>query len=302
MFNIFKKKQVQPVQILTKQEADVQVSKASYPPEVMQIHHEFAHAAENLVIEANSIIAEAATKDAVKVSRLEKLGFKRAQQVAELRPLLDKAVLSTGQIEMVKYYQQNYPNNKFITEEQVKTICFKYNLVCGDVSKFKGFVPEKNLRDIENFKLNEAEANEITVDATPYPARGRMDTIQITIKDFKIIKIREYYHLLRKNDKNNTENYAFQSDNGVDFYAKDRYNLFGLVHIGDIQFSIDAQMQICAPIKDMDTTGMNLTDGYKLKKHVPDPVVLQRVNGGYLILTMWGPEAEDPMLLNEINN
>ena len=33
-----------------------------------------------------------------------------------------------------------------------------------------------------------------------------------------------------------------------------------------------------------------------------DPVVLQRVVGGYLILSAWGPEASDPIVVNEINN
>ena len=47
----------------------------------------------------------------------------------------------------------------------------------------------------------------------------------------------------------------------------------------------------------MDTEGMGVKNGYKLeiaKKHVPDPIVLHSVKGGYLILTMWADEQFDP--------
>ena len=53
----------------------------------------------------------------------------------------------------------------------------------------------------------------------------------------------------------------------------------------------------------MDISGLELKEGYKLeKKFIPDPVVLQPVKGGYLILTAWGDEASDPIVINEINN
>ena len=33
-----------------------------------------------------------------------------------------------------------------------------------------------------------------------------------------------------------------------------------------------------------------------------DPVVLQPVMGGYMILAAWGDEASDPLVVNEQNN
>jgi len=54
----------------------------------------------------------------------------------------------------------------------------------------------------------------------------------------------------------------------------------------------------------MDISGLELKEGYKLERkiEIPDPVVLQPVKGGYLILTAWGDEASDPLVMNEINN
>ena len=63
---------------------------------------------------------------------------------------------------------------------------------------------------------------------------------------------------------------------------------------------IDFNLQICAPVKDMDSTGLEVAEGYKLqKKHIPDPVVLQPVKNGYLILTAWGDEASDELVVNQ---
>jgi len=54
----------------------------------------------------------------------------------------------------ILYFAQKYPTYKFITEESVIRICRKYNLVYGEVSKYKGTVPSKNLADIDRFKIN----------------------------------------------------------------------------------------------------------------------------------------------------
>lgn len=239
---------------------DATVIKGKYSEDVEQIHHEFNTAADNLLIEAKSIIDEANTKDVKKVNRLEALGFKQAGQVIELKPLIQKAQLSKEQIELLAYYQLNYPNNKFITEEQVKTICHKYNLVCGDVNRFKGFVPEKNLKEIEKFKLKGDDGKEIV-----YKYGSTIQTLE------------EWY----------TQHTKPWVDRNV-------------VVDGRKSLGASKSFQICAPIKDMDISGLELEEGYKLKKKlIPDPVVLQPVKGGYLILTAWGDEASDELVVNQ---
>ena len=51
----------------------------------------------------------------------------------------------------------------------------------------------------------------------------------------------------------------------------------------------------------MDTKDHTLR-GIHLVKHYPDPVVLQPVNEGYLIVCAWGDEASDELVVNSINN
>lgn len=263
--NLFTKKV--PAIAVEQKEVETLEPTKKYPDVVYQIHHEFEIASEQLVLQANAIIAEAGTKDVDKVSRLEKFGFKQVKQVVEIKPLIQKAELSKEQIEFVRYYQLNYPNNKFITEEQVKTICHKYNLVCGEVGLFKGFVPEKNLRDIESFKIKEPESKLITTQ--------RIRSTPVTNFSGKLTK-GEMKDLLSK----------------------------GTIIVDDHWVDIATPvLQICAPVKDMDLTGKTITEGYKVTEiHIPDPVVLQPVKGGYLILTAWGDEANDELVVNNKMN
>jgi hypothetical protein len=292
MLNIFKKKEKPRVLIIKDNisfsalDKGLQVS--TYPKEVLEIHNQFETAADRLLIEANSIINEAATKNVDKIERLEKLGFKQASQVTELKPLLQKATLSKELLELLSYYSVNYPNNKFITEEQVKTICHKYNLVCGDVTRFKGFVPNDKLEQIESFKLKPSEQGIYIGDNF--------------LPNAEVRKHKNYYHVYIKNDPTSKEfnKYAFQSDDGISFYADDN-GIFGGIKLNSKGIYKANNLQICAPIKDMDISGLELKEGYKLERkiEIPDPVVLQPVKGGYLILAAWGDEASDELVVNQ---
>ena len=276
MFKLFKKSAENKVEV-------AEPKKSKYPKEVLEIHHEFETAADKLLQSAKEVIKEAGTKDAVKVSRLESLGFKQASQVTELKPILQKAQLSKGQIELLSYYQRNYPLNKFITEEQVKIICHKYNLVCGDVSRFKGFVPEKNLREIEGFKLKDSE-------------QGLVELVNTCVTDVSL----GFYN---ESDLSDRLYLSSPQDENEELVVKAMALGVRRDHVYIQRSDKKNTLKICAPVKDMDISGLELVEGYKLqKKHIPDPVVLQPVKGGYLILTAWGDEASDELVVNQKMN
>ena len=123
----------------------LKIKKQEYPKVVEEIHNEFFQASENLLIEAGNILEKSKTKVIDKGLRLLKLGFKKTSQSTEAEEVKTSLELSVQDKEYVFHYRKNYPFQKFITEAQVQRICFKYNLVCGNVELFKGFVPEKNL-------------------------------------------------------------------------------------------------------------------------------------------------------------
>lgn len=275
---------------------------SNYPKEIQEIHRSFETAADILLLEAQKILKDCSKKDVDKAGRLEKLGFNQVPQVVELKEEKRKAELSKEQIELIQYYKRNYPLNKFITENQVEEICKKWNLVLGDTTRYRGFVPEKNLKQIEQFKLKQQDANVVfCYDVVQYSGKKCKDFyVNGIVKESRGITSL-FYHIY----KPDSENYSFQSNDGENFYSEDRYNYFGKAELGDIRFKIQTSnsLKICAPIKDMDMTGMTVSRGFRITKiHVPDPVVLQPVKGGFLILTAWGDEASDPIVVNDINN
>tara|TARA_R110000822_G_scaffold302649_2_gene426937 strand:+ start:2929 stop:3819 length:891 start_codon:yes stop_codon:yes gene_type:complete len=296
MFDLFKSKPVvKKLDLRTK--SILPTKKTDYPAIVYDIHNEFRGAADILLAEAKEILARTPVANVSKSNLLKSFGFNNVKEVAEVDIIAKTIKLSTSQIEMINGYRIDYPYQKFITEEQVEAICKKYNLVFGVVGQFTGFVPEKNIKEIANFKLKEKDATTITVPTRTYSSAK---IINITLNNYEVRKVGNYQHIYVKGSSANS-NYAFQGEGGG-FYGSDSYNLFGLRHLGDMRFNLEVGLKICAPVKDMNMDGYSLSKGYKLLKDIPDPVVLQAVPGGYLILTAWGDEASDPMVVNETFN
>lgn len=280
MFKLFKSKQ-----------EDVVISNKSsniYPKEVMEIHHEFETASDKLLENAYNIINSQPKVNESKVERLKKFGFKQVKEIEEVTKVIEATSLSKEQIQLIQYYKQNYPFNKFITEKQVKEICHKYNLVCGDVNRFTGFVPDANLNDLEKFRLKDKD---ITVQGVLWGSGLKKEIYSITLDTYNILLKNKQIKGEDKDNLDGDQRWCHASDLNIE----GGYNYFDNIE--------KSKLQICASIKDMDIKGLELVEGYKLQKpHIPDPVILQPIKGGYLIITAWGDEASDPLVVNEINN
>lgn len=304
--NIFKKKEKTS---LVNEKTTI-ISSKSYPKEVLEIHHEFETAAEKLLEKANEIINSQPIVNESKINLLKSLGFNQVKELQENSEIIKTINLSKEQINLINYYKKEYPFNKFITEEQVQEICYKYNLICGDVSKFKGFVPEKNLKEISNFKLKKVD------DDNP-----KIGEIYIIMDDWFLLNVKDLKNTNFEYDKKQlnylinaylpSHDYSYFGDkstrkfSNIPGWGKIFQYRNNNINDGDIKKAIERNkktLQICAPIKDMDITNMTIKNGYKMKENyedIPDPVVLQPVKKGYLILTAWGDEASDPLIVNE---
>jgi hypothetical protein len=241
---------------------------------IAEIHNEFDTASEKLLNEAKEILA--GSYDIEKGERLKKVGFTSARKVAEAEEVILQLNDSKELARLVDYYQLHYPNNKFITEGMVKQICQKYGLICGETKYYISDVPEKNLAEIEKFELRR---DDLKKRDCFYYRRNTMNHIGFehcskTDKD-------AMYGVLKFNASMRI--FIFESHpESVEYAYEDKEPFF-----------------ICASVKDFDTNRMRITDGYKLEMNLPDPIVLQPVKGGYLIVTKWGLEAEDESLVNE---
>lgn len=251
---------------------------------IQQIHREFNTASESLLLEVQKIINES---DVEKGKRLLAAGFKNAKQTEKI------SMIDNSLIPLIEHYKVAYPNNKFITEEMVTAICNKYNLVCAPIDKYKGFVPEKNLQQIERFvlKSEDAATDELIITA----AWNTKATGDFTIKSRGAAFIHKHIGL-----KTIPINHP-----AITWLRGAPFEYIGGGYI-EKYIRVDRQSKmICAPQKDVITEGLKKVGKFFfsfIEVTTPDPVVLQPVKGGYLIITAWGDESKDEIVVNETMN
>lgn len=241
---------------------------------IEQIHHEFETAGEKLLSQANEWLANNSQLSNVeKVKELERLGFLSTQEYKAHKKQISDIKMNKEIADLVEKYSLRYPNHKYITEEQVNLICEKYNLVCGGVSLYKGFVPEKNLKQIAGFKPHD--------------------------EDYEYLRCNGFYGTVYKTTFKEWEEYSIQKEIDNKLRREDplHYHLTRGVYDSIEYQKRMPELLICAPIKDMDMKGRELRGSFI--REIPDPVVLYPLEKGYIILTAWGDEASDPIVVNQ---
>lgn len=234
---------------------------------IQRIHNEFNTSGERLLIEAKKIIEDCKEYQTDKAERMQALGFYNTEVVKNLKEARNKEYKALKLAQTVEYYSLHYPNNKFITEEEVQKICSKYNLVYGEVRLYKGDIPEKNLKEIESFNLREEDY--LYTEVYTFLGYDVENKVTMHTKESFLKAENEY----RASGSNNHRSYkSFSCTKG--------------------------SLYIAAPKSDMDTSGMKV-ENFKLIKEIPDPVVLQEVKDGFLIITAWGDEASDSLVVNQ---
>lgn len=264
MFNLFgtKKKVVNGVR--------------KYPAVVEAIHNEFNISGEKLLSEAKEIISGLHVNNKVKADQLRSLGFANTKEVLESEIVLHQKREKEKLANALEFFSVNYPSYKFITKQMAMTICKKYNLVLGEVSQYKGFVPQKNIDKIKDFFKEENDLNTVF-----YKSHSGYHHSFVSKKDYDIAREAE------KNRRSTERDYPTRSYDSV-YLSSSRNSL-----------------SIAAPLKDMETKGFKLKDRI-FSREVPDPVVLAPVSREgvelYCIVTAWGDEASDEIVVNQQMN
>lgn len=260
---------------------------------IAEIHETFYNAGDKLLAEAMQLIDSKSLPSQSKVNRLSSIGFTNSIEVKRW----DNLKLTKEVADLVTYYKDKYPLNKFITEGQVSKICAKYNLKCAPIERYKGFVPDSKLKQIESFKLKEVDSEVIGMIFTSawntgangdFTMRGRGARHIHKVLGLDIIPI----------------NHPSVTMIGNKPYI-DNFSSSGCAYVEKYEKIDKTKMLICAPAKDMDLKGLSKIGAIFSQittVHVPDPVVLQPVKGGYLILAAWGEEASDEIVVNPIEN
>lgn len=225
---------------------------------VKDVHQDFKSAQDRLIADANRIINSNQNELIKKGERLSALGFTKTKPAKISDEIKVNQNAKKELVERIAHYHQRYPLNRFITEEEVSRLCKKYNLVFSTADRFIGEIPEKNLQEIENFKVDEDDCE----------------------KTFNF-----YTSALE------SMNWSFNTLTGI-------FENGGVKALELQEFKKPA-FKMVASINDFDTANMELR-GHKLELNLPDPIVLQPVKLGYLIVSAWGDEAAD--VVNEKMN
>src|ERR1017187_2772863 len=117
---------------------------------IAKIHNEFDTEQERILNEAKEIINGTSKLFSDKEERLERIGFINTETVVKHKKNKDVLIKNKAQAELIEYYKQNYPFQKFITETELDRICDKYKLIYAPISNYIKDVPEKNISEIES--------------------------------------------------------------------------------------------------------------------------------------------------------
>lgn len=264
---------------------------------VQQIHDEIDQAQDNLLAEAKKIIYEKEKEFGENVEekskRLALLGFMKSEVVRQA----DGLVKTKQDAELIGYYKQNYPFQKFITESEMNRICEKYNLIYAPVGNYIKDVPEKNIKEIENALLLKSE--DIPIDP-------------MYVKEFSFLYT----------DKEKIEwfeaNVGYETDISTDQRFSGRvggrgttFMTFSTPMLGlDIRSITQVDRQglfIAAPESHFDLslfrkTGKFAFMNFTVIAPVKDPIVFRYCRGGIQIISKWGLEAKDELVVNPIEN
>ena len=275
---------------------------------IQNIHNDFDSAQDRLLSQAKTLLESIHLSDIGKqeqiADRLMKVGFENVpvvKQVSSLKKEREEKkvqiVKTKEEAELIEYYKQNYPFLKFLTENELDKICKKYNLVYAPVKNYIESVPEKNLAEIERAQMlcDCDKPKEKTI-------------IKYVIYDFSILRGNQVLPKEWANWENpitveDEMKYNFQL---VD-YLKSKYNCKKDVSIKyrEITKISKSGLFICAPQHHFNTQGLKKKGlgffDFTVTK-IDDPIVFRYVRGGIQVLSKWGLEASDPVLLNPINN
>jgi hypothetical protein len=204
-----------------------------------------------------------------KGERLKSLGFtsaKDVQQAMAERQRLKHLELENENRKLlaraINHFQHKYPSYKFITEESVKRICEKYGLVYGSCDRYTGDIPEVNLKKMEEFKIKQEDECWKQSIINIFPFGGAMWFTANERRMAVNTKNMSQHEANKLIARNSTRMTPIRVGHSVSFN-----------HMSDVLEEITkCPLEIAAPQKDFNMTGMEVIDGQLVE--ILDPVVL----------------------------
>jgi hypothetical protein len=264
---------------------------------IAEIHHEFDTAEDRLLDQAKKIIQNSSIPKHQQLVDLAQrhiaVGFKNTQTVKKANEVGQKKLLvvkSKEEADLILYYKQKYPFQKFLTIDELNRICKKYGLIYAAVANYVGELPEKNLKDIEGMPhllAADEQSTQYIIRYTGGLSGWLSDEAQQLYRKGITLFERPSIALLSNifNSKTGLTAHMYQSLHW-EMDTVDREGLFIAAPRGDFK------------LKGLKNKGLGFFSISTLK----DPIVFRYCRGGIQVITKWGLEASDESLLNEKQN
>jgi len=231
-----------------------------------QLNSDVNSVQELLLLEAKKILSKSYTKEEIEtLTELKGLGFKNTKE--------QKAYEDWQRAQKVTEYAKTYPMHKFITDGAVKEICEKYGLLLADVGDYQSDIPMDNQKAIVNFKVKSDDVKSHSIFDFEFPvidwARGGLTSP----RDRFMEAFRMPSFLIGENEPIITKTKK--------------------------EWVKATNLKVIAPPSKLNMEGKKIVGHCLIDK---DPIVLQPVKDGYLIVTAWGFEAKDTNVQNPRHN
>jgi len=241
-------------------------TKKQTPLEIVQeIHRKVLTSGEDCLKEANLILQSKETENLELFEEMKKRGFGNSKEIKEKEAEIQLQLQARTKANLINEYAIRYPHKKFISTEEMDKICSEYKLLLGADQHYTGSIPVRSMKEIVDFKLNE-------IDEIYYVGRWRATEALQMDKTRGVIEWRE----ISKDDYNtSTKNRSIlvQDSKRTHYISNKDY------------------FMIAAPESMFQIEGL-VKEGNQLKQivEVDDPICLQPVRFGFIVVAVWGEE------------
>ena len=206
---------------------------------------------------------------------LSQVGFKNSIATRLYRAISDNPFRAQ------EYERKYFGQYKFLLKPQLERLCEKYDLYVRNPDMFLGDIPEKNVKDIMDFKVDIYDLpnfNGLSYDE-------KCNIIERLKKEIDIFFLKSF-------DNN------IKLDVPINLIPR----LNKILNLNTIQIAAVKKLFDEKAFESSDARILGMAELEPLHKVELDPIVLCEVNGGYIVITAWGDEANDELLFDQKQN
>lgn len=227
------------------------------------------------------------------LGKLEASGLGGTKNAETLRTILEskkhKSALGLGKLDLEKVnkitsrIKESYPDALVVTYEDFFAILKKYNLYCGPISVFNGFIPSENVSQIA--KASNA-LNSLNLNYVSWVKTARIDSRMSKDMTKQLV---EYFSRFPFVFKGIDRGYQYMRSIGGSYKEED------CLHLG-VTYPDPNAWLIAAPYDTMENN-IRIEIFSKAeedrRRRLEDPIIFRATKIGIVIVSMWGEEATD---------